>query len=109
MDLKEKVQRVLNSDGYEFDITDLIPIPCNRAYICMGENKDKNNVTIYSNTWIPKKDFEEYLYDKISVIENQLKTGNLSLDTQTVVLEFDNGTYLIVDSSEWLNIWFERD
>ena len=109
MDLEEKVQRVLNSDGYEFDITDLIPIPCNRAYICMGENKDKNNVTIYCNTWIPKKDFEKYLYDKIPKIENQLKKGRLSLDTQIVVLEFDNGIYLTIDSSEWLNIEFGND
>lgn len=109
MNLKERVEHILKSGSYELDITDLIPIPCSRAYICMGENKDQNNVTIYSNLWISKEDFEKYLYDKIPEIENQLKNGDLSLDTQTVVLEFDNGTNLVINSSEWLYVGVGKD
>lgn len=109
MVLKEKVEQVLHNSEYEFDITDLISIPCKRAYISLGNYKDENNIRIYSNTCISKGEFEKYLYNKTPQIENMLKNNDLTLNTESIVIEFDNCTYMVFSSSEWLYVGFEKD
>lgn len=106
MELEEKIKTVLET--YEFDITNLIDIPCKRAYICMGEKYKTDQIRIYGNTYIKAEEFENYLRKEIPEIESSLKKGYLSLDTQDVTIEFENGRFLDINSSEWLSVSFGK-
>ena len=105
MNLEEKVKYVM--EKYEFDITHFVPIPCKKAYICMGETRENDNIEIYTNMVLSKKEFEKYLYEQIPKIEYGLKHGELNLDTQLVAIEFENDKCMTISSSEWLGINFD--